>query len=252
MSTKEKPIESQPPEHPAIRSIPPALRERLAPYVSLAQELAGSDLISLAVYGTSADDAVDAKRSAIGNVMVLRQVDLILLQKLASHGAKLGKALIRAPLIMTPEYIESSLDTFPLELIEIHQTRLTVFGEDCFAELTFKDADVRLQCERELKTMLIGLRQGLLAAAGRSKALRAIEAGAADALGRTLRGLLWLNGTRDVHASAPLLDQVEKMFDRKLDAIAAALSGTGSQGFEGFKRLYEDVEALGKVVDGWS
>jgi len=252
MSTEEKQIESQPPEHPEIRSIAPALRERLAPYVSLIQELAGSDLISLAVYGASADDAVDAGRNAIGNVLVLRQVDLLLLQRLASHGAKLGKARIRAPLIMTPQYIQSSLDTFPLELIEIQQTRRTVFGEDCFAELAFKEADVRLQCERELKTLLIGLRQGLLAAAGRSKALSAIEAGAVDALGRTLRGLLWLNGTREAHASPSLLEQVEKMFDRKLGGIAAALSGAGSQGFDGFKRLYDDVEALGKVVDGWS
>jgi len=249
--TENQSQEAHAPSHTA-QPIPLELRDRLAPYISLAQELAGSQLISLAVYGAMADQAINAKREAIGNVMVLRQVDLVLLQKLAGHGAKLGKALIRAPLIMTPEYIQSSLDTFPLELIEIQQTRVTVFGEDCFAELAFKEADVRLQCERELKTLLIGLRQGLLAAAGRSKALSMIEAGAADALGRTLRGLLWLNRTREVHTSALLLGQVEKILDRKLGGIASALSGAGSNGFDGFKRLYEDVEALGKVVDGWS
>ena len=76
---------------------------------------------------------------------------------------------------MTPDYIRSSVDTFPLELIEIQQMHLTLFSEVSFDELTFQDGHVRLQCERELKALLIGLRQVLLASAGEEKFIGVLE-----------------------------------------------------------------------------
>ena len=69
----------------------------------------------------------------------------------------MGKAKIAAPLIMTQDYIQNSLDSFPLEFLEIQQHHLCLFGQDSFAELSFYQPHLRLQCERELKSMLIGM-----------------------------------------------------------------------------------------------
>ena len=101
--------------------------------------------------------------------------------------------MIAAPLIMTPEYIDASVDVFPLEFIEIQQRHFCVFGPDHFEGLSFDHTHVRLQCERELKTLLISMRQALLSAAGHEKLFKTIEADVADRLMRTLRGLLWLH-----------------------------------------------------------
>ena len=171
--------------------------------------------------------------------------------RIALQGVKFGKAGITAPLIMTPDYIKTSLDTFPLELIEIGQHHLTIFGDDYFNDLNFEDKHVRLQCERELKTILIGLRQGLLAAAGREKFIGALEVDIGEALLRTLRGMLWLKGDRAAKPSAEVLAEVEKIADRKLSGVRAALDASGHHGWDEFDKLYQDVEALGEIANDW-
>ena len=77
-----------------------------------------------------------------------------------------------APTVFTPAYLARSVDTFPLEFIEIQQQHVTVLGEDHFAPLVFEPAHVRLQCERELKVLEIGLQQGILVSQGRSESLK--------------------------------------------------------------------------------
>ncbi len=226
-------------------------REPVGNYARLVGEIAGDEAKSLTLFGAIAAGTFDPRRQVIRSVLVLGAVDLSVLRRIAEHGAKLGKHRIAAPLIMTPGYIEASLDTFPLELIEIQQMHVTLFGPDLFWDLSFKDADVRLQCERELKVILIGLRQGLLAAAGREKVISELETTVADGLLRTLRGLLWLKGRRAAKPAGGVLDEIEKLADRKLPGVRVAVDATAPHGWSEFERLYHDVEALGEMDDGW-
>jgi len=227
------------------------MRQPLQDYTQLVQGLAGANAKSLALFGAIATGSFDASRHTARNVLVVTRVDLSMLRKLAEQGTRLGKSSIAAPLVMTPEYIAASLDTFPLELLEIHQNHLVVFGEDHFNDLSFDEGHIRLQCERELKTVLIGLRQGLLAAAGREKFLGALEVDAAEGLMRTLRGMLWLKGQKDPKPAPDVLTAVEKIAGRKLAGVRAALDRAAHHGWSEFESLYCDVEALGEVADAW-
>lgn len=235
----------------SLDRIPGPMREPIRQYAERVQELAGGNALSLTLFGAIAAGAFDATRHTVGNVLVLQSVDLEMLRRLAEGGAKLGKARIAAPLIMTPQYIKASLDTFPLELIEIAQCRLTLFGEDRFTDLSFEDKDVRHQCERELKVILIGLRQGLLTAAGRKGLLGALEINVGEGLIRTLRGLLWLKGQRDAKPAAEVVADAERITERKLAGIRSALIESGEHGWDQFRALYDDVAALGEIVDAW-
>lgn len=226
-----------------------AMREPIREYCGLLKELAADNAKTLTLFGAIAAGAFDATRHTVRNVLLLESVDLGLLRSLAQHGAKLGKNRISAPVIMTNAYIKSSLDTFALELIEIRQMHVTVFGDDPFEELAFEDAHVRLQCEREFKAILIGLRQGLLAAAGRDKILEALEVDVGEGLVRTLRGLLWLKGQKDGKAAGDVIAEVEKMTERKLPGVRAALDATGAHGWDQFQSLYGDVESLAEIAN---
>ena len=177
-----------------LKGIADPMRLPLERYASLIRELAGANAQALTLFGAIAAGTFDLGRHVARNVLILEEVELSLLRRLAEHGAKFGKERIAAPLVMTADYIKASLDTFPLELIDIQQNHITVFGNDYFDDLEFEDGHVRLQCERELKAILIGLRQGLLAAAGREKFVGALEQDVGEGLLRTLRGLLWLKG----------------------------------------------------------
>lgn len=220
-------------------------------FTGLVRELGGDNTKALTLYGSVVGGAFDNTQHTARSVLIVVHVDLNMLRRLAEHGTTLGKDRIAAPLVMTPKYIEDSLDTFPLELLEIQQRSVTVVGEDYFAPLSFEPAHVRLQCERELKTMLIGLRQGLLAAAGKEKLLSSIETGVSDSLMRTLRGMLWLKEDKEPKPANRVLEAVEKTANRKLPGIAAALAPVAPHGWTQFEALYRDVEALGDLADAW-
>ena len=83
-------------------------------------------------------------------------------------------------------------------------------------------------------------------------ALRPKEA--ADTLGiseRTLRSLLWLKGIKEAKPAVEVLSEVEKIADRKLSGVRNALEASAHHGWDEFDRLYQDVEALGEIADGW-
>lgn len=225
------------------------MREAIRRYAGLLRELAGDNARSLTLFGAIAAGTFDASRHTVRNVLLLERVDLNMLRRLAEQGVKIGKDRIRAPLIMTDAYIGASLDTFPLEFIEIQQMHVTVFGGDPFGDLKFADEHVRLQCERESKSLLIGLRQGLLAAAGREKALEAVEQDVSDALLRTLRGMLWLKGQKEARGAADVVREVEKVTGREMPGVRAAVAGTGPRGWTSFERLFRDVASLAELAD---
>jgi len=227
------------------------IRQHIRGYATLIQELFGTNVQALTVFGAAAAGTFDPQRHSVQNVLVVERVDLGMLRRLSERGLKLGKAHIAAPLIMTPDYIQQSLDTFPLELIEIQQKHVTLLGDDLFSELAFEESDVRLQCERELKVMCIALRQGLLAAAGRDKALAQVEVSIADELVRTLRGLLWLKGRREAQPASQVILEMENLAGRKLPGARAVVDPTSEHGWEQFESVYADVEALGRMVDAW-
>lgn len=235
----------------ALESVVESMCQPLQEYAELVHQLAGERGKSLALFGAIVAGSFDPNRHTARNVLVVDRVDLSVLRELAEHGAKLGKASIAAPLIMTPQYIKASLDTFPLELLEIHQKHLVLFGDDYFEDLSFDNSHVRLQCERELKRILIGLRQGLLAAAGRERFIGALERDVAEGLTRTLRGMLWLKGHEQAKPAGEVLIEIEKLVDRKLMGVRVALDPSARHGWDEFEALYLDVQALGEVADAW-
>ncbi|MFQ5580592.1 MAG: hypothetical protein ACE5FZ_08260 [Nitrospiria bacterium] len=234
-----------------IDRIPDAMRRPVEQFKEEVRGLAGSNGLALTLYGAIAADSFDPKRHTVRSVFVLKKVDLDMLRQLAKNGVKLGKAGIAAPVIMTPEYIEVSLDTFPLELIEIHQCHMTLFGEDYFKTLSFNDDHIRHACERELKSILIGMRQGLLAAAGREKLFATVEADMAERLIRTLRGILWIKGLKEPHPALEVVSEVEKVLEFKLPGLKDVLLRAGEHGWEEFKLLYAEIEVLAEIVDAW-
>jgi hypothetical protein len=121
---------------------------------------------SITLIGSALTDDFDPKKSDINSVFVLTKMDLKFLELLAPLGKKYGKKRVAAPLIMSPEYIANSLDVFPLEFLNIKLLHKTIYGEDIFQGLEINRSDLRLQCERELKVRMIGLRQGYISSSG--------------------------------------------------------------------------------------
>lgn len=227
------------------------MQEPIKTFVSRVQALAGSNCLAITGFGAIAAPGFNPERHLARSVVVLNSIDLPMLRELAKDGIKLGKAKIAAPLIMTPVYIQGSLDAFPLEFLEIQQCHLCFVGPDHFSDLAFEEHHIRLECERELKTILIAMRQGLLAAAGREKMFGAMEMDITERLMRTLRGLLWLHGQKDYLSAIQVVGHIEQETDRSLPGIRGALQDLRQHGWEDFVKLYEEIDGLKTIADNW-
>lgn len=232
-----------------LERLPKDLRYGVEQYRDRLRAIFGSQALGLVVYGAAAVGAFDPARHTVRSVLVLETIELETLRRLAAEGPDFGRNQIAAPLAMTPKYIEASRDTFPLELLEIQQAHCTLFGPEYFAPLEFAAADVRLQCERELKVILIGMHQRLLAAAGDANRLHSTEAVLGESLLRILRGLLWLEGSRQTQPAATVIAAAEKLVGQRLGGIQEVVSHADTAGWARFCNLYADVQTLANWAD---
>jgi len=234
-----------------LATVPADLRKAVTDYAQRVQAVAGSQALSLALLGSVAAGTFVPGRHHAQNALVLQAIDLNRLRQLAKEMPRFRRLSIAPPLVLTPDYIRSSLDTFPLELLEMQQQHLTVFGEDCFQPLEFDAKFVRLQCERELKAMVLAMRQALLTAAGDEKRLFEQHVHAADGLMRILRGMLWLKGSRQARPAADVVAEIETAVARPLPGIRALLHSQKQPNWLDFCDLHADFDALGNTTDAW-
>ena len=215
------------------------------------------DLIhSIHIVGSALTQDFDPKISDINSVVVLHKMDLKFLEFLAPLGKKHGKKRIAAPLIMTPEYIENSLDVFPLEFFNIKMLHHTVWGEDIFQFLEIYQSDLRRQCEQELKVKLIGLRQGYISAAGDQKVLARGFAESFAGYMPLFKSIILLLGKEPPNNNDGILSVLEEVSGVRTDVFKIVLNQKKKKtkpSIEQLNMVFEDyyaaIEKLGEVTD---
>jgi predicted nucleotidyltransferase len=190
----------------------------------------GKDLISIILYGSAASGNYIPKKSDINFLIVLSEEGINQLKKSFKTVAKWHKKKVSTPLFLSKSYITSSLDTFPIEFLNIQKSYQVVCGEDILKELTFHKSHLRLQCERELKGKLLQLRRVYLESGGKTKDLRLIIENSLTAFTSIFMALLYL---KDIDPPA------EK---RKLISLIAQEMGVDEQVFTHLLKVKEGSE----------
>lgn len=232
----------------AAKNVRPFLDELLAGYLE--------KMHSVYVTGTAITDDFDEKISDVNTLVVLKEMDLGFLELLAPLGKKYGRHRVAAPLIMTPEYILSSLDVFPIEFLNFKLIHSAVFGEDLFQDLQIDKMDLRHQCERELKVKLIWIRQSYLRAQGDRKLLTAGFVDSITGYIPLFRGIIHLFGKTppvkqsDVIAALAAESKVNtdvfaKVLREKHQKAKLSMDDLNTM----FEEYYAATEKLGKIVD---
>lgn len=232
-----------------VAAVPAEARAAFQHFAQMLREVSGEKLLSLGAFGGWLVGDPLYRGTPARSVVVLRDFDLRLLARLAEHGVRMGQRGLQAPLIMTPDYIAASCDTFPLELLEIQQLHAVLVGEDHFAGLRFDSVNVRLQCEREVKSGLIHLRQGLLSSAGKYKHLDELCRREAERAVRVLRGVLYLAGAAMPRLSSEIATAAAATAGLQLAALGRVLAGERISDLDGFEGLYGELAALADYVD---
>ncbi len=126
------------------------------------QDMFPSQVQSIILYGSAARGDYVPGKSDINFLIVLSDEAIKSIRKAIPLVQKWRKKAVSAPLLLSPNYIQHSLDSFPIEFLSMKLHHRTIFGEDVLENLQLHPEHVRLQLEREFKGKLLHLREGLL------------------------------------------------------------------------------------------
>jgi hypothetical protein len=122
------------------------------------EKIYGDNLKSIVAYGASINDAKKENFRDLNIFCVLTDPSPVLLvksNKLVRRWVKKGN---NPPHFFGPRHIETSLDVFPMEFMEIKENHRLLAGTDPLKNLNVDIKNLRHECESELKGKLIHLR----------------------------------------------------------------------------------------------
>lgn len=223
-----------------LTEVSPALKEKVSPFFGEILQKYAAKIHSIYLVGSVLTEDYIEKVSDINSIIVLQEMDLNFLDILAPMGKKYHKKGISAPLLMTPDYIQKSLDVFPIEFLNFQLIHQTLLGEDILVDLQIDRGDLKRQCEREVKGKLIWLRQSYISSMGDRRRL-------ADNIIRQFVGYIPL-----FRGLIKLLGENPPINHKDVVAVLSRLTGTETDIFEDtyamkkklFKPTFEQLHTL--------
>ena len=232
------------------------VKKRFDPFMAEVMAEAGDNVHSVYLIGSALTTDFNPSHSDINSILMLLKMDLKLLERLAPLGKKYGKKGIAAPLIMTPAYVEKSLDVFPIEFLNIKLIHHCLSGEDIFNDVSISRSDLRRQCERELKIRKIRLRQQYIHAAGDKKILTHEFFSSFSGYIPLFRGIIALYGNDPPVTNAEVLKALEDVTNVNAGAFKRVMREKQQRSrlsLEQLNTLFEDYDAaikkLGDMID---
>lgn len=228
--------------------IEPFLKDILAKYKE--------GIISIYITGSAVTKDFHPKYSDINTVIVVKGIEIPFYDFIASLGKRYGKKKIRAPIIITRDYINRSLEVFPLEFLEMKLIHQLVYGDDVLKDIKIEKADIRLQCERELKGKLQHLCQGYIKAMGNKMTLTDLFVGSLSGYFPLFRGILFLYNHEIPKEKGDVLHAINeccgvdmKVYRNLLDIRSRNFYPPIEALKEVFKNLYRVLDTITKKVD---
>ncbi|MFH1489995.1 MAG: hypothetical protein ABII06_13925 [Pseudomonadota bacterium] len=239
-----------------MAKIPKDPKEVLPEIIEDYRALFGAEMKSIILYGSAAGEDYRPGLSDINLMVVVTEKGIESLDQTFKTVGKWLKRKVAIPLFLTPAYIESSTDVFPIEYLGFQRKHILVYGEDYLKNLVFKPQWIRLQCERDIKGKLLLLREAFVESAGRSRALREVVGPSIQAFLAVFEALLTLKekdlpaDKREIlRATCEVFDLDAALFEKLLD-IREKKSRPGDEEMKTlFKKYMKEIRKLAISID---
>jgi predicted nucleotidyltransferase len=210
---------------------------KLTELVKRLKEFAATNLECVILFGSAARGDYREGHSDLNVVCILRSLAVEELGRLAGV-VKWWCAEQKepAPLFFTHEELRQAADVFAIEILDMKQGRRVLYGEDLVAKIEVPMNLHRLQIERDLRTLLLKLRQHYLRAPGDAHEL-------APVLRKSFSGVLTL-----LRHTVMVFGETPAVHAKEIVARATAVTGADSSGFEPLLHLRESGEFHGDIV----
>jgi len=211
------------------------------------------------LYGSRATDDMISKTSDYNVLVVLDDVTTDVLKAMGTPVRRWVARGNPPPLVFSRDRLKKSFDVFPVEFSDILAARKVLYGEDPFAGAVVRDHHLRHECEYILKSLLLRLRQGYMAAGGSPRRLKNLMTGSVNSVVTVLRYVVRLLGGPATAKKTEVLDQASKTvgIDRGvLDTVLGIKQGTvklsapeldrlTAKYLAGIERIVDAVDNLG-------
>lgn len=167
-------------------------------------------LSSVILYGSCAADQCDNNYSDINVIVLIEHLsakDLKHADKLINEWAKTKNPL---PLFMDKEEWLNSTDIYPIEYSDIKDRFKILHGEDVVSPIVIESKNLRLQCELEVKNLLIKLRQAYLASSSDNRAIEALIKNSSKSFIAIFRAILRLTHTTVPNSHDEVVDMLSE------------------------------------------
>ena len=158
------------------------------------QEALGPRLEAVVLYGSAARGDYRQGTSDLNVAVVVAALDRAALEALTRPVVEWVKGRQTPPRLLTRALLASSLDVFPVEILDLRAHHVVLHGTSPFAGLVIRTEALRLQCERELREKLMRLREGYVTAHASKGALRDLLVDSYTSFMALFRGCLHLLG----------------------------------------------------------
>lgn len=231
-------------------------KEIFQEFMDECKALFGEDLVSIVLYGSATGAGYRPGKSDINFMIILSEKGIDQLERAFKLVDKWRKRNVAVPLFLTEDYIQRSLDVFPIEYINFQRNYILVYGKDILKDLSFDREYVRLQAEREIKGKLLLLREAYLDTAGKVRRMKELIAESLGAFGPIFSALLFL---KDIDVEGERRSVLKKgcdaydidavLFEKLLDIREERVKTGNGEIRTLFKGYLKEVRKLAKAVD---
>ncbi|MGB2662018.1 MAG: hypothetical protein WBD04_06510 [Candidatus Omnitrophota bacterium] len=240
-----------------LEKLPVGVKNVLEPYLNEIIQAYDKDIVSIFAYGSVTGPDYNPKTSDINLAIVLKEVSLEKLKPVLKTAKSGMKRKVTAPLFLSPSYIKMSLDTFPMEFMSMKDSRLVLAGDDVLADVEVDKADLRRECEYQLKGKLLTIRQAYLEQGLNRKGLEGLVKNSFRALLPVFQNVLRLRNESLPTGKEEILCQMGEEYDLDVSSFLEILRDKKTDGRIGGKPLEEfledflkQLERLTDIVDG--
>ena len=241
-----------------MERLPDQIKKLAGAFAANLGECFGEGLVSVILYGPAARGEEMKGRTFVHFMAVVRDNTPSALAPCTAYMKRWMKDRIAVPLFITPDYIGNSLDTFPLEFMEMKSSYAVVYGEDVLGGIEFREGDVRSECEREIKGKLLHLRAEYLMHRGNWKELAHLVHRSLESFRLVFAGVLFLKGRPAPEKTPDLLEAVSAEYGLDgalLKRLFELSRGSGKPNPEEADRLFdlyvEELDKLSHALDAF-
>jgi len=178
----------------SLEKLHASVRSDVEAYAGKLISALGTAVRSVAVYGSATGTDYIPGKSNVNLVVVVESATVDTLARILGVVDAGKKRRIVPPLLVTPEYLKSSVDVFPMEYLEIKDGQVVIYGDDFFSGLETSRENLRLECESQLRAAVLRTRQAYLELGSKKRGAEQVLHASVTSLVPAFRAMLRLKG----------------------------------------------------------